>query len=137
MSVPYSPLNNRAKNICEYSGILGVLLSLTCLIQHIAVAIPNKVTNPMIPGYLFAIAAFSLLGLQKSYAILLIIISAVNSAFTEWQWIKHFSFSLVVVLLLIYHVVIIVVFYAEKMPEALKKKPLAEKAEKDLWKGKI
>lgn len=137
MPAPYSPLNNHAKNICEYGGIFGVLLSLTCLIQHIAVAIPGKVTNPMIPGYLFAILAFTLLGLQKSYAVILLIISGAYSAYTEYQWIKNYSFSLVVLLLFIYHVIIVVALYAEQIPERLKQKRLAEKAEEDEWRGKI
>jgi len=137
MSAPYTQLDNRSKNICEYGGIFGVLLSLTCLIQHIAVAIPGKVTNPMIPGYLFAILAFTLLGLQKSYAVILLIISGAYSAFIEYQWIKHYSFSLVVLLLFIYHILIIVAMYAEQIPERLKQKKLAEKAEEDEWRGKI
>ncbi len=130
-------LTNGQKNLCEYGGIFGVLLSLTCLIQHIAVAIPGKATNPMIPGYIFAIAAFVLLGLQKSYAVILIIISATNAAFTEWQWMKHYSFSLVVLMLFIYHFIIIVSMYVEQVPKKLKQKRLAEKEEEDLWKDKI
>ena len=129
--------SNRDKNLCEYGGIFGVLLSLTCLIQHIAVAIPGKVTNPMIPGYLFAIAAFILLSLQKTYAIILLIISGAYSAFTEYQWMKHYSFSLVVLLLFIYHVIIVVGLFAEQIPERLKQKRLAEKEEEDAWRGKI
>jgi hypothetical protein len=136
MSLPHQ-LTNGQKNLCEYGGIFGVLLSLTCLIQHIAVAIPGKVTNPMIPSYLFAIVAFTLLGLQKTYAVILLIISGAYSAFTEYQWIKHYSFSLVVLLLFIYHVIIVVGLFAEQIPERLKQKRLAEKAEEDEWKGKI
>ena len=130
-------LNSWQKNLCEYGGIFGVLLSLTCLVQHIAVAIPSKVTNLMIPGYIFAIIAFALLGFQKTYAIIFLIISGANITFTEWQWIKHYSFSLVVLILFIYHVTIIVTIYVEQIPERLKQKRLAEKEEEDLWKGKI
>jgi hypothetical protein len=134
---PSELLTTRQKNLCEYGGIFGVLLTLTCLVQHIAVAIPGKVTNPMIPGYVFAIAAFTLLGLQKTYASILLIISGANAAFTEWQWMKHYSFSLVVLLFFIYHVIIIVSLYAEQVPERLKQKRRAEKEEADLWKDKI
>ncbi|HWR32690.1 MAG TPA: hypothetical protein VN451_04165 [Chitinophagaceae bacterium] len=137
MAQHFNPLTNRQKNICEYGGIFGVLLSLTCLVQHIAVAIPGNITNPMIPGYLFAIAAFTLLGLQKSWSLILIIISAANAAFTEFQWIMHYSFSLVVLMLFIYHVIIIVGVYTEQIPEALKRKQQMKKEEEDEWKGKI
>ena len=91
----------------------------------------------MIPGYIFAIVAFTLLGLQKSYAVILIIISAVNAAFTEYQWMKNYAFSLVVLLFFIYHIIIIVSLYAEQVPERLKQKRQAEKEEEDLWKDKI
>lgn len=130
-------LTNRQKNFCEYGGIFGVLLSLTCLIQHMVVAIPTKVTNPMIPGYLFAILAFTLLGLQKTYAIIFLIISGLYAAFTEYQWMKHYAFSLVVLMLFIYHVIMVVGLFAEQIPERLKQKQLAEKAEEDEWRGKI
>jgi hypothetical protein len=130
-------LTNRQKNLCEYGGIFGVLLSLTCLVQHIAVAIPSKITNPMIPGYLFAIIAFTLLGLQKINAVIFLIISGANAAFTEWQWMKHYAFSLVVLMLFIYHVIIIVAIYVEQVPETLKQKRVAQKEEEDLWKDKI
>ena len=130
-------LTARQKNLCEYGGIFGVLLSLTCLVQHIVVAIPGRITNPMIPGYIFAIIAFTLLGLQKTYAVIFLIISGVNIAFTEYQWIKHYAFSLVVLMLFIYHVIIIVAMYTEQVPESLKQKRQAEKEEEDLWRGKI
>jgi hypothetical protein len=137
MSDHLNPLTNRQKNVCEYGGIFGVLLSLTCLIQHIAVAIPSKITNPMIPGYLFAIAAFVFLGLQKRAALILLIISAANAAFTEYQWIMHYSFSLVVLMLFIYHVMMIVGLYTEQIPEALKRQEQLKKEEEDSWKGKL
>ena len=134
---PLDPLTYRQKNFCEYGGIFGVLLSLTCLIQHIAVVIPGKITNAMIPGHLFAIVAFTLLGLQKTYAIIFLIISGVYAAFSEYQWIKHYSFSLVVLLLFIYHILIIVAMYVEQIPERLRQKRQVEKAEEDEWRGKI
>ena len=131
------PLSTGQKNLCEYGGIFGVLLSLTCLVQHLVVAIPGKITNPMIPGYIFAIIAFTLLGLQKTYAAIFLIISGAYVAFTEYQWIKHYAFSLVVLMLFIYHVIIVIALYIEQVPERLKQKKQAEKEEEDLWKGKI
>jgi uncharacterized integral membrane protein len=114
-----------------------LLFALTCLIQHIAVAIPGKATNPMIPGYLFAIAAFTLLGPQWSWSLILIIISAANAAFTEYQWVMHYSFSLVVLILFIYHVMMIMGVYTEQIPQALKQKQQMKNEEEYEWKGKI
>jgi len=132
-----NPLTNRQKSICEWGGLLGILLSLTCLIQHLAVVIPNEVTNPMIPEYFFAIIVFLLLCFQKSYAPLLIIISAIYAAIIEYLWMAHESFSLVVMLLFIYHIVTIVIIYTEQLPQALRQKRIVEKQERDNWAGKI
>ena len=137
MPAPFHVYTTRQKNICEYGGLLGIFLSLTCLVQHLIVAIPNKITNPMIPGYLFAILAFGFLGLQKTYAVIFLIISAVYSAFTEYQWMHHYAFSLVVLMLFFYHVIIIVTIFTEEIPARLKQKRLAEKEEEDAWRGKI
>jgi hypothetical protein len=85
----YNALTHRQKNICEYGGVFGVLLSLTCLIQHITVTRVTDITKIMMPGYIFAIVSFALLGFQKTYAVILLIISGVYSAFIEYQWISH------------------------------------------------
>jgi hypothetical protein len=132
-----NPLTNWQKNICEWGGLIGALLSLTCLIQHLAVVIPGKITNPMIPEYLLAIAAFILLGLQKAIAPVLIIISAVYAAIIEYLWMTHASFSLVVMLLFIYHIIILVALYTEQIPQRLIQKRKAEKEEADSWADKI
>jgi hypothetical protein len=133
----FNLLNNWQKNVCEYGGIFGVLLSLTCLIQHMVVAIPNSITNPMIPEYLLAITAFALLGFQKAIAPLLIIISTVYAGIVEYLWMSNYAFSLVVLLLFIYHIIIIVAVFTEQIPQKLNQIKKLKKEEKDLWAGKI
>jgi hypothetical protein len=130
-------LTNRQKNICEYGGLFGVLLTLTCLIQHIAVAIPGKITNPMIPAYLFALAGFFLLGLLKRIALAWLIISAVISLIIEWRWVTHYAFSLVVLLLFLYHVIMIIALYTEQIPLRLKQIKQAKEDEEKFWEGKM
>jgi hypothetical protein len=137
MASPLDALSSRQKNICEYGGVFGILITLTCLIQHIAVVIPGKITNPMIPGYIFTMIAFTFLSLQRASSIILLFVSAAIIAFIEYQWMMHFSFSLVVLILFIYHVMIIVGIYTEQIPEALKRKQQIKKEEDDLWKDKI
>ena len=137
MTEPNTILTNGEKNFCEYGGGFGVLLSLTCLIQHLVIAIPNSTTNPMIPAYVFTIIAFIFLALQKFISVVLLIISAVFSLVIQYLWITHYSFSLVVLLLFVYHMVIIVSFFIENMPKKLKMKKVAEKAERESWSGKI
>lgn len=136
MSQPYSPLTNYHKNICEYCGGFGVLLSLTCLIQHLILAIPSKITNPMIPFYFLAITAFILLALQKPISVIFLSVSAGISLIVVWVWMRNYAFSLVVTLLFIYHIIILVVLYAEQIPQKLKEKRRLELEEEKFWDNK-
>lgn len=137
MNDSHSILTNSEKNLCEYGAALGVVLTLICLVQHIIAVIPSHITNPMVPAYVFTIIAFILLGFQKPIAVVLLIISAGFSAIIEYLWITHYSFSLVVMLLFIYHVVAIVVLFMQDIPKKIKVKRAAEKADRDMWAGKI
>lgn len=132
-----SQLTSKEKSFCEYSGLFGILLTLTCLIQHFVVAIPGRITNPMIPAYFLAIASFLLLALLKSTSQVFLIISAVLSIVIEWRWMTSYSFSMVVLLLVIYHIVIIVILFSEEIPRKLKAIEQAKKDEESLWRDKI
>lgn len=132
-----NPLTERQQNLCEYGGTFGVLISLTCLIQHIIVAIPQWITRAMIILYIFIIIAFFLLALKKHYAPVLVIISAVFSLVLEYIWMTHYSFSLVVLALFIYMISIIVTLHVEQVPQKLKEKRLAEIKEEQEWAGKL
>jgi len=137
MSDPHNVLTTSEKNLCEYGAALGVVLSVVCLVQHSVLVIPGPVTNPMIPAYFFFIITFILLGLQKSFSVVLLIIGAGLSAVIEWLWTTHYSFSLVVLMLFFYHVVAIVVLFMQDIPKKLKLKKAAEKADKEIWADKI
>jgi len=137
MSDPNSILTNRQKNVCEYSATFGVLLTLTCLIQHLIIAIPGPVYILMFFGYVFAIISFLLLGFQIHFSVFLLIVSAAISLMIEFLWMANFAFSLVVLLLFLYHGVIVVVVFVEGIPKKLRMKRAAAKAERDLWAGKI
>jgi hypothetical protein len=132
----FNPFTNYHKNICEYCGGFGALLSFVCLVQHLIFAIPSIITNPMIAEYFFAIIAFLLLALKKIIAPVLIIISCALSAVVVWLWMIHYAFSLVVSLLFIYHIVIIVVVYTDKLPQKLKEKRRLELEEEKFWENK-
>lgn len=130
-------LTPNEKSLCEYGAALGVVLTLVCLVQHTLVVIPRTLTNSMVPAYFFIITAFILFGLQKTFSIVLLIISAVLSAVIEYLWVTHESFSLVVMLLFMYHIAAIVYLLTQNIPQKLKMKKAAEKAERDRWAGKI
>ena len=137
MPSPADPITNANKNLCEYGGAFGVLLSLVCLVQHFAVVIPSWFTNPMIPVYILSIVAFLLLALQKIASLALLIICAVLAAAVQYIWMTHHSFSLVVLLLFIYQVIIIIALFNEGIPKKFKQKKNAMKAEEDFWAGKL
>lgn len=134
---PQQTLTIRQKNICEYGGLFGVLLSLTCLVQHLIAAIPNAITNPMIPVYLLTASAFGLLALLKSAALYLMIPGALLTLVIEWRFITHYAFSLVVLLLFLYLVVMIVILLTEQIPQRIRKMEQLKKAEEKEWEGKI
>jgi hypothetical protein len=137
MHDPHNILTKSENNLCDYAATFGVLLSLTCLVQHLIFAIPGRVTNPMIGGYVLAVISFLLLGLKKPVSIILLIISTVFSFVIEYLWLTHYSFSLVVLLFFLYNLIITIILFAEQIPKKLKLKNAAEKAEKDQWAGKV
>jgi hypothetical protein len=131
------PLTNRQKDICTYGGIIGVMLSLTCLIQLMIIGTTHWMVAVLLLIYLVPITAFTCLALQKPIAPVLLIISSVLVLAAEIAWIRAQQFSLVVLLLLLYNIVAVVFVYVEQVPQKLKQKRLAEKAEASLWEGKI
>jgi hypothetical protein len=136
--VPYKTgLTNAQQNICEYGGAFGVLLSITCLVQHLVVTIPNVLTNSMITTYIIAVCAFLVLALKKSNCLPLLIVSGVFSLACEYLWMKNLSFSLVVLLLFIYHVIIIIAVSIEGIPGKLKQIRLEKLREENEWQLKL
>lgn len=131
------PLTNRQQNICEYGGLFGVLLSITCLIQHLVAAIPNRITYPMIPAYLLAVTAFLLLAILKPVSVYFLLPSAVLSLIIEWRFMTHYAFSLVVLLLFLYHIIILVVIFTEQIPAKLREVQKIKNAEEAEWRDKI
>ncbi|TMI69371.1 MAG: hypothetical protein E6H09_19795 [Bacteroidetes bacterium] len=137
MTEPNLILTKSEKNLIEYGGALGVALAATCLIQHFIFAIPSPVTKPMVPAYFFMILAFLFFAFQKHFSIILLIISGAFSLIIELVWLLHISFSLVVTMLFSYHLIVIITLFIEDIPKKLRMKRDAERAEKEMWAGKI
>ncbi|MCX6317635.1 MAG: hypothetical protein NTW29_10110 [Bacteroidetes bacterium] len=134
---PLNPLNERQQNFCTYGGTFGILITVTCLIQHLVVTKSNWITNSMVLLYAIIAVFFLLLALQKSYSPYLIIAGGVFALVMQYIWMRHLSFSLAVLLLFIYHVVILVALYTEQVPYRLKLKRKAELEEEQKWAGKL
>ncbi len=130
-------LTDRNKEFCTYTGVFGVLLSLTCLIQHFVIAIPHWVTFMVTLVYLFTITSFALLALQKAAAPVMLIISSVLVFMTEAFLMITGLFSLVVILLFIYCIVITIVVYMDGIPKKLSTEAAKQRAERNEWVGKI
>jgi hypothetical protein len=137
MTEPNLILTKSEKNLIEYGGALGVALAATCLIQHFIFTIPSPVTKPMVPAYFFMILAFLFFAFQKHFSIILLIIGGAFSLIIELVWLVHISFSLVVTMLFSYHLIVLITLFIEDIPKKLRMKRDAERAEKEMWAGKI
>ncbi len=120
-----------------YAGVFGILLSLTCLIQHLVIFKSHWITASLTLFYLLAITSFILLALQKPIAIVFLLITSVGSFLVEVLLLRGGLFSLAVLLLLLYHVVIMVLLYMLAVPKQLQLQAEQEKREKEEWNGKI
>jgi hypothetical protein len=130
-------LTNQQKDFCSYSGLFGALISATCFIQLIIISREHWLAFVLLCINVFAILAFALLALQKAIAPWLLIAVAVLLFFAKLVYIFTGVFSLIVLLSLLYSVVIVVVLFVQQLPQKLKQKALAEKADALAWKDKI
>lgn len=134
---PLNPLTERQLNICTYGGALGLFLTLTCLIQHLVVTKSHWITHIMTSLYIFTMMAFLLLALLRFFAPYVLIITAVFAIGLQYVWMRESAFSLTVLLLFLYHVILLVALFTEQIPLKLKEKRRVQKAEEDLWMGKL
>lgn len=130
-------LTDKNKDLCTYTGVFGILLSITCLIQHFVVAIPHWVTFIITLVYLLTITSFSLLAVMKPAAPVLLIISSVLVFLTEAFLIISGLFSLVVLLLFLYCIIITVIVFVDGIPKKLAAEAAKRRAEANEWAGKI
>lgn len=130
-------LTNKQKDICAYAGLFGALLNATCLIQLMIITREHWVSLALLGAFAFSIGAFILLGLQKPVAPWLLIVSATILFAAELVFVASGVFSLVVLLSCLYSVIIVVVLFIEQLPQKLKEKAMAEKAEEMAWRNKL
>lgn len=130
-------LTKKQESFCENGGIFGVLISLTCLIQHIVFMIPAWVNYAVIAVYFLSITGFILLAKRSSKAYLIILISSILIFLVTALMILSFVFSLVLLILLIYSILMIVFMKVNDIPKQLHQKEKAERAEREKWDGII
>jgi ABC-type multidrug transport system fused ATPase/permease subunit len=130
-----STLSKQQESFCEKAGIVGVLISLACLMQHVIFMIPNWVTISVIFVYCLCIVGFVLLAKKKVVAPKLLLTSGILVLVVEIVMTFSFTFSLIILILLIYLIVIVVISLAGGLSEKLKQKALEEKEEANKWEG--
>ena len=128
-------LTKSEENFCENAGLIGVLLSLACLVQHLLFMVPHWITFSIIGIYILPIISFILLMKKKVLAPRLIIISLVLVFLVEMLLILSLAFSLVLILLFVYLVSIVAILYSGDIVSQLKRKDRAQKEEAAKWNG--
>jgi len=130
-------LSKQQENFCEISGIFGVLISLSCLIQHLFFMIPDWITISIIGIYILSITGFVLLMTKSIVASPILLISTILIFLVEVLMILSLTFSLVLIILMVYLIIIVAVLYAGDIQSQLKKKRMAARQEKAQWDGII
>lgn len=130
-------LTDNQKDFCSYTGLFGALISATCFIQLMVISRDHWIALILLCVNLFAIVAFVMLALQKAVAPWLLIAVSALLFIAMVVYILNGIFSLVVLLAMLYSVVIVVCLFFAGLPQKLKAKALAEKAEDMSWQDKI
>jgi membrane-bound ClpP family serine protease len=130
-------LTKPQQNFCNNAGIAGLLLAITCLIQHLIFMVPHWVAYTMIVAYVITIVAYILLMKENGNAFLLLIICSATLFVLEVYMIMALVFSLVVLLLLLYTAVIAATMYGLGLPQKLIEYNKLQRAEKEKWDGVI
>ena len=130
-------LTSSEEDLCSYTGLFGILISLTCVIQHMIFGKSHLATFLLITLFLLCAFAFTMLALKKRIAPPLLIVSCVLALSAELIHLLYIVFSVIVIILFIYCVTITVVIYMADMPAKLSRLAMEKKAEEDQWMGKL
>lgn len=130
-------LTKKEEEFCAVAGIAGILLGVTCLLQHLYFMYSLWITWLIAAVYVLSIVAFILLVRKNKFAPVLLIISASLLFINEILLWLLLTFSPAVLLLLLYSIVITVLVYTEGLPKKFTALYLASKTDEDFWKDKL
>ena len=130
-------LTKQQESFCENTGLFGVMISTTCLAQHLFFMIPHWITFIATAVYILCIAGFVLLMKKSVAAFRILIISVVLVFLLEAFMLFTLTFSLVLLLLLFYVLTIVMLLYTGDIPNHLKQKLIDEQEEAAKWSGII
>jgi hypothetical protein len=138
MPTTMNSLTSSQREVCTYTGVFGILLSATCLIQHfVIVAEYNWITILLMTAYVFSGLAFSLLISQHYIAPILLIINSAALMTSSLVLLFNGLFSLIVILMYIYTSIIMTFVYLEGYPAKFWENTLILRAERNQWRDKI
>jgi hypothetical protein len=130
-------LNTRDKNFCNYTGFIGILLTLTSIIQLFVIAKEASVITWIFGIYLFTLVAFSMLIAQHHGAPYLLISSTLGLLIVDIMVSRNGLFSLVIMLLFIYCTLVSLFVMMDGLHQRLWKRTLSQQAEEDRWRDKL
>jgi hypothetical protein len=129
--------SSRDQDLCNYTGLFGVMISSVCLIQHFFITNPAWITGIIAAIYLFSIVSFVLLAIQRSVAPVLLIVVSILVLMAELIVLGHGLFSVILLLLCIYSLVVTIYIYVDGVPSRLAHRAAAKRIEEQQWQGKI
>ena len=127
----------KLSEICGYTGVFGMLISITCMVQHMIYGLSHWLIYAIALFYCFAIISYLLLSLQKQYAPLLIIIVAALSLVDVLMLFIFHVISLIVVVLLLYSVIAASLLYMEGIAGRLRMRAIEKRREEDEWRERL
>ena len=130
-------VSKKEDEFCSVTGVAGIALSITCLLQHLYFMHSLWITWIIAFVYVLSIVGYVLLVQKSRFAPVSIIVIAALLFCDEILLLLLLTFSPVVLLLMLYSIVIAVLLYMEDIPTKLKTQYLASKTDEDFWKDKI
>ena len=128
-------LTEGQEGFCENFGIIGILISVTCLIQAFIFMPPHWITYTIILVYLVSITGFILLARKSVRAFPTILAATIFLFLLEALLLVLLTFSLVLLILLLYSIVIVALMLTNEIQKKLQEKKRFEKEEKEKWDG--
>lgn len=127
-------LTKQDESFLENIGIAGVLIALTCLMQHLVLMNEdNWISLLLIVVYLATIIGYVLLMKKNPAAPLLLLICGILLFLAEALFIIAQTYSLILLIQVLFTSATVVYVYVSGFPAKLKAKYLAKKAEKEKW----
>jgi hypothetical protein len=130
-------LSERDKGLCTYIGLVGIMLTLTSVIQLFVIADETSTITSIFPIYIYCIVAFSLLIAQHYASPYLLLGSIVGLLIVDIIVAKNGLFSLIIMLLFIYCIITAIFLLMDGLQQRLWKRTLAKRAEDAQWNNKI